>query len=32
MSENGKPDDKNPYRKTSIQVNTERGPLDFLGG
>ena len=28
--QNGKPNDNNPYRKTCIQVNTVRGPLEFL--
>ena len=28
--QNGKPNDNNPYRKTCIQVNTVRGPLDFF--
>ena len=28
--QNGKPNDNNPYRKTYIQVNTVRGPLEFF--
>ena len=28
--QNGKPNDNNPYRKTCIQVNMVRGPLEFF--
>ena len=30
--QNGKPNDNNPYRKTCIQVNTVRGPLEIFFG
>ena len=28
--QNRKPNDNNPHRKTCIQVNTIRGPLEFF--
>ena len=28
--QNGKPNDNNPYRKTCIQLNTVKGPLEFF--
>ena len=28
--QNGKPNDNNPYRKTCIQVNMVRGPLELF--